>query len=658
MENASVQSADVKLGSDEPELAEMMWASFGEKFEAKNGQKIFSFQCFHTGTTTSVRKSAIRTTKNENTALIMEADSGEVVVAISKAEGCDEGKVLDPNFIGWVRRYEGPIQGGTWHDIDGDVDGFLWDISGQEADDHTDTAYIELDEETLKSHWKWKELVMRSRKNNKGEWSYVYTTQVEGEDYTLLNKGARFLQTGLLETWNPPRAKSVGLDQKVDVRWMWFHDNALHFCDQNNEEYSIRYGEPICCRHTDEEVPEPLWMDKNGLSEPFSNRYLPSGFVEHIAGRRYFVLPVAGVKCRDEDKLEETWQNCSDIDQVTETGALDKLTVSWRQGRWISKLVLDRRLDDGLWSIIHAESSTRDNVDQLSAAVGINCGEKTWLWFYVSPQKDRGWRSYQWWKCPWQIIEILEGHIKGRRRRWREGELVREVGNQSIVNYEREIGELVREVEDQPTTNQDQEDGQATRRYLCWICGERPFNARNQLVAHIEGDGGGGKSHLKMRKRWIEAGRPEREDWLEMLEQQKADGGALFTDATTSPGQVSRAGAQADAEVEAKKVEKVREPADVDGDEIGSSLHSLNCRPQQQCGECNAPPSPPYAIFQWLWDQRAIHYFSQGAGRDTESEVLYDDVSTRKQVTTVSKMSTRPRDDLWSGWGGPQWQYQ
>ena len=31
----------------------------------------------------------------------------------------------------------------------------------------------------------------------------------------------------------------------------------------------------------------------------------------------------------------------------------------------------------------------------------------------------------------------------------REGELVREVEDQSTVNYEREIGELVREVEDQ-----------------------------------------------------------------------------------------------------------------------------------------------------------------------------------------------------------------
>ena len=41
---------------------------------------------------------------------------------------------------------------------------------------------------------------MRPRQNHKGEWTYVYTAPVDGKDYTLLNKGARFLQTGLLET--------------------------------------------------------------------------------------------------------------------------------------------------------------------------------------------------------------------------------------------------------------------------------------------------------------------------------------------------------------------------------------------------------------------------------------------------------------------------
>ena len=79
---------------------------------------------------------------------------------------------------------------------------------------------------------------MRPLQNDKGEWSYVYTAPVDGKDFTLLNKGARFLQTGLLETWNPPRAKSVRQDEKVDVRWMWYDGNVLHFCDQKNDEYS------------------------------------------------------------------------------------------------------------------------------------------------------------------------------------------------------------------------------------------------------------------------------------------------------------------------------------------------------------------------------------------------------------------------------------
>ena len=111
----------------------------------------------------------------------------------------------------------------------------------------------------------------------------------------------------------------------------------------------------------------------------------------------------------------------------------------------------------------------------------------------------------------------------------REGELVREVEDQSIVNYEREIGELVREVEDQSATTYEREVGQSDRRYLCWICGDRPFNARHQLVDHIEGAGGGGKAHLKMRKRWIEAGQPMREDWLEILEDAKREGNINVT---------------------------------------------------------------------------------------------------------------------------------
>ena len=116
----------------------------------------------------------------------------------------------------------------------------------------------------------------------------------------------------------------------------------------------------------------------------------------------------------------------------------------------------------------------------------------------------------------------------------REGELVREVEDQSIVNYEREIGELVREVEDQSAMTYEKGVGKSNRRYLCWICGDRPFNARHQLVDHIEGAGGGGKSHLKIRKRWIEAGQPMREDWLQILENAKTEGSICFSEAPSS----------------------------------------------------------------------------------------------------------------------------
>ena len=127
---------------------------------------------------------------------------------------------MDPTFIGWVRRYEGPFFGDRWIEIDTDVDKFLQDISGEETDDAPGNLDGELDDETFKSHFRWRELIMKPRKNNKGDWSNVYVALVDGEDYTLLNKGSRFLQTGQLETWNPPRAKSVRQDEKVDVRWM------------------------------------------------------------------------------------------------------------------------------------------------------------------------------------------------------------------------------------------------------------------------------------------------------------------------------------------------------------------------------------------------------------------------------------------------------
>ena len=88
-----MQSEDVAPFLEQPESAEMGWSEFAREYEDRTEQKIVSYQCFHTGTTTSVGKSTIRTTQNgRNHALVMEADSGEVYIVISKAEGCDEEK--------------------------------------------------------------------------------------------------------------------------------------------------------------------------------------------------------------------------------------------------------------------------------------------------------------------------------------------------------------------------------------------------------------------------------------------------------------------------------------------------------------------------------------------------------------------------------------
>ena len=512
------------------ESEEMMWSKFAKSYHARTGQKICSSICFHTGTTTSVRKSTIRTTlKGEHLALVMQGESEKIYVAISKAQGCTDSEALDPNFIGWVRRYDEPFLAEAWDRLDDDVDGFYQDACGEELNDSPNE---QLDDETFKSRCRWRPLVMRARPNSKGECTNVYETQIDEEDYTLLNKGARFLQTGTLEALNPPKAKSVRQDEKVEVKWMWFDGAALHFCDQKNVEFSIRFGELVCFRHDGAHTTAlPVWCDKNGLVEPFSKKYFPTGFVEHIAGRRYLVLPVSGVKCRDEDRLEDAHITCHDIDPVVKPGSLDKMSISWRQGRWISNVVVDRRDNDGIWAIVHVECRDRDDVYQQSASVGIHCGERTWLWFYVLKVDDQGISKYVWWKCPWQIIEIFETHIKGRRRRMREGELVREVEDQVDL-----VGDLFQEVADQAAPSFQKDTG----RFLCWMCGDRPFNARHQLVDHIEGAGAGGKSHLIMRKRWIENGQMMREDWLDFLEKTKTDGKKTATPSSTNVAHVAQ----------------------------------------------------------------------------------------------------------------------
>eukprot|EP00928_Gymnodinium_smaydae_P031169 TRINITY_DN22967_c0_g2_i1.p1 TRINITY_DN22967_c0_g2~~TRINITY_DN22967_c0_g2_i1.p1 ORF type:complete len:617 (-),score=133.89 TRINITY_DN22967_c0_g2_i1:274-2124(-) len=503
---------------EEPECVDMRqyWDC---EFSKNCGTEILSHGCFHTGTTTSVKRTTFRNAGGYFK-LVMEADSGEYYAVISKAQGCDAERLDDPNFIGWVRRYDGPQRGKAWRDkdkgpyledwepLDNDAASFLKDIS--------DESEEPFDVETLQGHLLWRELLMQARMNDKGKWSYVYVAQVEGEEYTLLNKGVRVLQTSMLETWNPPRAKSVRQDEKIDVRWMWFDAGELYYRDQDDVTYSVRYKELVVIKHVDgKRIEEPVWMDKNGLQDPHSGKYFPTSLVEHIAGRRFLVLPVSGVTYRDEDKAEEKWQYCENVDQDYGQHEGDHLTVSWCHGRWQCRLAIDRRSEDGVWEISKVETRYVDNKTRyretgyVEAGVGMSFEEKTRLWFFTVEEDG----NHRWWRCPAQIIEILSAHIKKRRRRVREGEIYED---QAAVDYDAKVSELVREVDEQSIPDVGGSEGQP-RQYLCWICGDRAFNARHQLVDHIEGAGGGGKSHLKMRRRWLDAGQPPRDVWMESL---------------------------------------------------------------------------------------------------------------------------------------------
>ena len=104
--------------------------------------------------------------------------------------------------------------------------------------------------------------------------------------------------------------------------------------------------------------------------------------------------------------------------------------------------------------------------------------------------------------------------MKERRRRTRRGELVREIGSQLADNIEDDMNALVREIQDRAANETEA---------VCWMCDNHPFNGIIQLRDHIEGAGQGGKSHMKMRKRWLEANQPMREQWLEMLADEKKD---------------------------------------------------------------------------------------------------------------------------------------
>ena len=185
----------------------------------------------------------------------------------------------------------------------------------------------------------------------------------------------------------------------------------------------------------------------------------------------------------------------------------------------------------------------------------------------------------------------------------REGELVREVEDQSAVNHEREIGELLREVEDQSEELCEPcEPEKGKPQWHCWICGNRPFNARHQLVDHIEGAGVGGKSHLKMRKRWIESGQLMRVAWLAFLEKANTIGNITSTDAASSNTTVTH-------------VAQAKQSIEVVTEVESQPTKFATCVPVEQQQIQDVQTHQTVCQHEWLpqnpWGQRAVQSPSQ-----------------------------------------------
>ena len=347
----------------------MMWTKFAEATKDKPDHTILSYACFHLGRTTTISRSTIRTTgASKHQALVMETDIGECLIALSKAQGCESEQRQMLNFLGWMRRYDTtPKDKHAWDQIDDEIDRFYRDVSG-EVPDQDDNQQEHSAKMVTPSSWEWRELLMIPRKNHKDVWSYVYAAYIDGQYYTLLNKGASFLQSGKLDDWYPQRAASMPTNQKLNVQWLWIMNNELHFSTADADEYIISCGDLVCRRRRDHGSQASIWVEKYGMIEPHSKKYFPAALVEHIAGRKPWRLPLNAFYCHAKDKIDTTWNNCTQIHTALHFQSPHKLTVAWQERPWSCYLVEEdfsrgpmryshSRLDD----IIRASDSNDSN---------------------------------------------------------------------------------------------------------------------------------------------------------------------------------------------------------------------------------------------------------------------------------------------------------
>ena len=487
------ESGGESAGSPVP--VSMGWSDHAKAWlQANPSLAIESLQTFHKGRTTTIHSLTVRLTKRGNHALVMQGESGAIFAAVSKSEGGSPEDFQDRELLGWVRKYdarEGQMAGERWAVVDRDVDLRL-EPEPEDSDPEKQGC-----DDWLISRLSWRELRWTGRETEEGELSWCYTCIQDGEPFALFNKGVKYLQSGLLQDLNP-RAKSPPPHEKTHMTWVWLVGDAVHFWDKDSVEYSVAFGEPHslgayrrCGEEGERE--EPVWMDSKGIKDQFTGSYLPAGLLEHVTGRNRFALPIGSVMGGDFEESGDAQERLA-IEQSTHPDRPDRLTFSWLQpsSHYTLSLEIDKRVGDGVWEPLSGDVMAPKG-DRWPARVAVSCSEQAALIMYcVQPESHQpNWKHWFW--IPLPVVRAMRSHMKGRKERAQEGDMTREV--------------LLGQPPKAASAAGDEET------FWCWIC-DRHVNSYPQLVDHIEGAGGGSKSHTKARKRWAENGKPSCEVWL------------------------------------------------------------------------------------------------------------------------------------------------
>ena len=152
--------------------------------------------------------------------------------------------------------------------------------------------------------------------------------------------------------------------------------------------------------------------------------------------------------------------------------------------------------------------------------------------------------------------------------------------------------------EQSPETRTTSEKGgrEPKEEHLCWICGNRPFNAYSQFINHIEGDqSNGGKDLMKMRKKWQLADCPPCEEWLEKLQEIKAS-----QEVSKNNSDVSKNSTQADIQAEQEKDDRVSETVERD-DQAFSGAYNSSWPQTWDPQQCWQPLVPPWLDHTGPW---------------------------------------------------------